>query len=1723
METNLEKRMKKYARQHKQRKIWHKILSVLSAVVVFCTTYALILPAITQERETFCGVEEHIHSEECAALSEEVLVCEIPEKEAHFHSEECFEKVLICETEENHLHTEECFAEETIICGKTENHLHTEECFENLLICELPEEEGHIHNEECYEIKTVSCEIDEHSHNLECYSDKTADIETEEQWKAGFASAQLSETVSENLITIAKSQLGYHESTKNYIVLEDGETIKGRTRYGEWFGKPYDDWNIIFAGFCLEYAEVEIPFDADIEKWIELLSAPEKDIYKPFGGHEALAGDLIFFDEDRNGKPEKAGIIIEIAEDGYKTVIGDYGDSVQSVKIEKNDETIFGFAEIAIPSPYKCGLEEHIHEEKCFDEEGNVFCGFAEHSHSDECLSEITAEPEKKPEEIPEEPIAEYICGFFEHAHSEGCFDENENLICEDFEHAHSEECIAKEEAEYFCGLEEHLHDIECFDEEENLICEKAEHSHTEDCQKEFFCGFEEHTHTEECSNEDGKLICEIEEHTHTDECKLRFEDLPEEEKLRVEQVITMIDELPTADEIEEKIMEFEEAEDYEGEEVWLTEIYKKVSLAYKYYSDLPENHRRFVTNSEKLMELEFIWSAAVLVEMEIAETITYNANMFTETAAFVVYTQGTNGYYAFDGNGTAVPINIDSEGVITANVNNRNELLWSFTKEGTDTYIIRNLSSGRYMHAYPNNGSGVTTSGAYSSRILTTNGGVRIRSNSEYAYLDENAKVFKMTQSQNTAAVYNFGIYDSSGEIYVWIDGTNGGMDYLSGSDDTLYTVAKGESFILPENWKTPDRYSYKVRGWYDIINEKYYLPGDEITPERSTVFYADWIPATYNIGQFNAATSPTVSTNDFITTKVFDYSPFFNFPYVTGNITVNASGHNETWAIDSTQKGAENLIFRDWSGGKLSYPSNSDNGDNKYTGDNTNANLLTDEVKNLIFGTGNAFDPATGTGVMGKTYLGTGDHLFQYCDDPANTEYYGYYYYDSLYHAASYNQNAQRFYVYDYLERAVDSSTADFLPFNSPYVNTNGRPVGTYSNSGQYGEYNGITHYQYTGGSGVNSEYWFGIQTDIKFFLANDPGGKDSEGNNVNQGLNGEDLVFEFTGDDDVWVFVDGILVLDIGGIHNALEGSINFATGVVTVNGNTSALPDSIGAGEHTLTMYYLERGASASNCKVKFNITTRYGLKLQKEDVLTRELLNGAVFSVFTDEACSVPAQLWESEASYKNGDAAKNAFRVSNGYTYMWGLAAGNTYYIKETEYPDNGYGAANGIIVMKINSMGTATFDVIPDPNADVNVSGGFTVHGYKIDVENHEVYLVATNGNYGDETTSVLAMKKWKDDIDHSGDSVTVYLIANGKRIREEVLNEANGWRFEWDNLPLYNSDGTEVAYDVEEGTVPGYLETITVLETSTTEVTEWIPADSIQSGKTYMLRTSSGYLSASDGAFRWITDQDEAAQTPGAKWNVRISSGKYYFTNAEGQNIYYSNSYFRAGTSSATGFTLSNGKLSYRSGWTTYYVTASLNNGRLDRNSNSGYGATFTFYEETTRTETIVIEGKGFLITNEPITEENTVSVKVKKKWDTGSLATEKDYEQLNVTVKLITNGTESGMTAVLNLKNGWEYTFENLPVKDNKGNNITYSVEEVLPNNDWSADYGGLVQTGTNSYEITVTNTYRLHYKLPETGGSGNLINIIGGIMLLSATSALIYRQTHQRKRRKEEDSS
>jgi len=103
---------------------YKKILYTAACIVVFATVYSLILPGITMERNTFCGMEEHEHTDECFEVTER-CICGQEEFEGHEHTDDCFaeEQVLVCELEENeeHTHDDDCYENERIlICGKQE-------------------------------------------------------------------------------------------------------------------------------------------------------------------------------------------------------------------------------------------------------------------------------------------------------------------------------------------------------------------------------------------------------------------------------------------------------------------------------------------------------------------------------------------------------------------------------------------------------------------------------------------------------------------------------------------------------------------------------------------------------------------------------------------------------------------------------------------------------------------------------------------------------------------------------------------------------------------------------------------------------------------------------------------------------------------------------------------------------------------------------------------------------------------------------------------------------------------------------------------------------------------------------------------------------------------------------------------------------------------------------------------------------------------------------------------------------------------------------------------------------------------------------------------------------------------------------------------------------------------------------------------------------------------
>ena len=475
------KQAKQYVKSHRVMKKWHKVVAVMGALVVVGTAAALTLPAVTKQSETYCGLEEHVHSDECyqvertliCELSEEghqhcdecwaeksvlicgkeetdghthndecyteedvqvctipesdghthddicyteqdVLTCTIPETDGHTHNEECYElqAVLVCtDTDPDHVHDDECYEQQPVLicgqeeceahhhdaecyekqpvltCGQEESeghhhdadcyekqrvlscgqeeveaHHHDESCFrhEKELICGLEESEPHEHTDACYEEKInteiIICGQEEHEHTLQCFSNPNADVESASTWENVLSRVELTGNWPQDVIAIAESQLGYAESTANYEVQEDGITMKGYTRYGDWYGIPYGDWCAMFASFCINYAHVEnYPIEAACWRYVNNLK--ELGLYHENDGYTPKPGDLLFYDFDSiipdvPRDADHVGIVTEVilGDDPSTTVIktieGNWDERVTRVERRLDFASILGFGEM---------------------------------------------------------------------------------------------------------------------------------------------------------------------------------------------------------------------------------------------------------------------------------------------------------------------------------------------------------------------------------------------------------------------------------------------------------------------------------------------------------------------------------------------------------------------------------------------------------------------------------------------------------------------------------------------------------------------------------------------------------------------------------------------------------------------------------------------------------------------------------------------------------------------------------------------------------------------------------------------------------------------------------------------------------------------------------------------------------------------------------------------------------------------------------------------------------------------------------------------------------------------------------------------------------------------------------------------------------------------------------------------------------------------------------
>lgn len=356
------------------------------------------------------------------------------------------------------------------------------------------------------------------------------------------------------------------------------------------------------------------------------------------------------------------------------------------------------------------------------------------------------------------------------------------------------------------------------------------------------------------------------------------------------------------------------------------------------------------------------------------------------------------------------------------------------------------------------------------------------------------------------------------------------------------------------------------------------------------------------------------------------------------------------------------------------------------------------------------------------------------------------GYYYYNAAENFAKYNRDTNDFTVYN----KPTEDKAKFLPFNS--MNADGQ----------------ITN---------SVDYLFGMTVEAKFIQ---PKKGQAIWTKPDGTITQDDMIFEFDGDDDVWVFIDDVLVLDLGALHASAAGHINFATGEVQVDNNglgakwkaedLYSIMKAAGKSswwlnenfqiqngkwifkdytDHTFKFFYLERGRGDSNCKIKFNLQTiptgtiNFKKNLEYANVQYAEDLD-FTFKTFIDY------------------DGEDGNYEVYRGHYYIYDITKPNV--------PISEGIAKDGIIRLKHNQSAQLDDEEILDTSRFYVQEIGATSDKYEVSIDGVRVDVVDENGNIiSGESTSGEGFAAQTDDMLVSENP---YIEFNNKVVTENQFN---------------------------------------------------------------------------------------------------------------------------------------------------------------------------------------------------------------------------------------------------------------------------------------------------------------------------------------------------------------
>lgn len=239
----------KYMKAHKRKKSWYRVVTGLACVVVFCTVYALILPAITMEKGA-CEIPEHTHSEACytqvTSATRTEPVCTIESLNLHQHDDTCYDSEgnLTCGYADFvvHQHDSACYDENgNLWCPlpEIETHEHTGSCY---AVPEADAPEVHTHTDDCYTVERDELTCTEHVHTDDCYTETSTLICSLEEsdgrqhsddcyaWNKVLTcdlSTEPAEVATEPVLVCGKAEILLHEHTAGCLE-ESGNLICGK-------------------------------------------------------------------------------------------------------------------------------------------------------------------------------------------------------------------------------------------------------------------------------------------------------------------------------------------------------------------------------------------------------------------------------------------------------------------------------------------------------------------------------------------------------------------------------------------------------------------------------------------------------------------------------------------------------------------------------------------------------------------------------------------------------------------------------------------------------------------------------------------------------------------------------------------------------------------------------------------------------------------------------------------------------------------------------------------------------------------------------------------------------------------------------------------------------------------------------------------------------------------------------------------------------------------------------------------------------------------------------------------------------------------------------------------------------------------------------------------------------------------------------------------------------